>query len=197
MPGPTFAEEEWRGALEQIAKLDAMPDLFVASGSLPPGVPDDFYGQLARIVRARGSRLILDTSGHALAAAVEAGVFLIKPSLRELRTFAQAELVHEGEQEARAKAIIASGACEAVVVSLGAAGVLLASCEGCERMRSPTVPARSKVGAGDSMVAGITLGLARGHSLRDAVRFGIAAGAAAVMNDGTELCRREDAQAAL
>jgi ABC-type lipoprotein export system ATPase subunit len=56
------------------------------------------------------------------------------------------------------------------------------------------VPARSKVGAGDSMVAGITLGLARGHSLRDAVRFGIAAGAAAVMNDGTELCRREDAE---
>jgi 6-phosphofructokinase 2 len=194
MPGPTFTEEEWRGALEQIAELEAMPDLFVASGSLPPGVPDDFYGQLARTVRARGSRLILDTSGHALAAAVEAGVFLIKPSLRELRTFAQVELVHEAEQEATVKAIIDSGACEAVVVSHGAAGVLFASRGRCERLRSPTVPVRSKVGAGDSMVAGIVLALARGHSLRDAVRFGIAAGAAAVMNDGTELCRREDAE---
>ena len=85
MPGPTFTEAEWRGALERIAKMEAMPELVVASGSLPPGVPDDFYAQLARIVRERGSRFILDTSGPALSAAVRAGVFLIKPSLRELR----------------------------------------------------------------------------------------------------------------
>jgi 6-phosphofructokinase 2 len=56
------------------------------------------------------------------------------------------------------------------------------------------VPVRSKVGAGDSMVAGIVLGLARDYSLRDAVRFGIAAGTAAVMMPGTGLCRREDAE---
>ena len=75
-----------------------------------------------------------------------------------------------------------------MVVSLGAAGVLLASSAGCERMRSPTVAVRSKVGAGDSMVAGIALSLAQGRSLRDAVRFGVAAGAAARMNAGTEVC---------
>ena len=90
--------------------------------------------------------------------------------------------------------IVASGGAEVVVVSLGAGGALVASSAGCERLRSPTVPVRSKVGAGDSMVAGIVFGLARDYSLRDAVCFGIAAGAAAVMMPGTRLCRREDAE---
>lgn len=194
MPGPTFTEAEWRGALERVAKMTAMPDLVVASGSLPPGVPDDFYGQLARRVRERGGQFILDTSGPALAAAIHAGVFLIKPSLRELRSLVGDSLEHEADQEKAALRIVETGGAKIVVVSLGAAGALFASSAGCERMRSPTIPVRSKVGAGDSMVAGITLGLARDYSLRDAVRFGIAAGAAAVMNPGTQLCRREDAE---
>ena len=194
MPGPTLTEKEWRGALERIGKMEVMPELVVASGSLPPGVPNDFYAQLARIVRERGSRFILDTSGPALSAAMHAGVFLIKPSLRELRTFVGGDLEGENEQEKAAAGIVANGGAEVVVVSLGAAGALVASQAGCERLRSPTVPVRSKVGAGDSMVAGIVLGLARDYSLRDAVRFGIAAGTAAVMMPGTGLCRREDAE---
>ena len=194
MPGPTFNEADWRGALKRIAKMEAMPEFVVASGSLPPGVPADFYAQLARIVRERGSHFVLDTSGPALSAAVQAGVFLIKPSLRELRVFTGSDLEREAEQEKTAAAIVASGGAEVVVVSLGAGGALVASRAGCERLRSPTVPVRSKVGAGDSTVAGIVLGLARDYSLRNAVRFGIAAGTAAVMMAGTGLCRREDAE---
>ena len=138
--------------------------------------------------------MILDTSGRALAAALGAGVFLIKPSLRELRNLTESSLEHEPEQDAAAREIVARGGAEVVVVSLGAAGVLFATEAGCERLRLPTVPVRSKVGAGDSMVAGITLGLARDYSLRDAVRLGIAAGAASVMTPGTELCRGEDTE---
>jgi 6-phosphofructokinase 2 len=193
MPGPTFTETEWSGARQRIAEM-VLPELVVASGSLPPGVPGDFYAQIAGFVRERGSRFILDTSGAALSEAVRAGVFLIKPSLRELRIFAGSDLEGEAEQEKAASAIVASGGAEVVVVSLGAAGALVASPAGCERLRSPTVPVGSKVGAGDSMVAGIVLGLARDYSLRDAVRFGIAAGAAAVMMPGTGLCRRDDAE---
>ena len=193
-PGPTFSDAEWQAALAHIAERPALPDFVVASGSLPPGVPNEFYGQLARIVRDKERRMIVDTSGSCLTAALQAGVFLVKPSLRELRDFVGSDLEHEGDQERAAMKIIADGGAEVVVVSLGAAGVLFASKDECERVRSPTVPVRSKVGAGDSMVAGITLGLARNHTLRDAVRLGIAAGAAAVMNPGTALCRREDAE---
>jgi 6-phosphofructokinase 2 len=81
-----------------------------------------------------------------------------------------------------------------VVVTLGSAGALLVWQEGSTRLRAPTVPIESKVGAGDSTVAGIVLGLSQGESLLDAVKFGLASGAAAVMTPGTELCRGEDAR---
>lgn len=191
MPGPTVSETEWEDLLDRLTAEPRLSDWVVASGSLAPGIPDDFYARLARIVRSRGGRLILDTSGAPLIASLEEGVYMIKPSLRELRSLTHSELAHESEQEEAALRLVKSGKCEVVVVSLAAAGVLLATRSGCQWFRSPTVAVRSRVGAGDSMVAGIALSLAHYRELPDAVRFGIAAGAAAVMNPGTELCHRD------
>jgi 6-phosphofructokinase 2 len=126
--------------------------------------------------------------------AVEEGVFLIKPNLPEFTELMGQERVDEKQEEHLARELVSTNKCEAVVVSLGAAGVLVASAEGVERVRAPLVPIKSKVGAGDSTVAGIVLALARGQSWREAVRFGVAAGAAAVMTPGTELCCREDVE---
>ena len=84
---------------------------------------------------------------------------------------------------------------ELLVFALGAGGALWVSRDGREYFPSPQVPVVSKVGAGDSMVAGIVLSLSRGLGLRQAVQFGVAAGAAAVMNPRRELCRRQDAEA--
>lgn len=194
MPGPTFHEAEWRQCLEVVADCAPPPDYLVGSGSLPPGIPDHFYAQLVRAVRDHGVRVVVDTSGAALRAAVQEGVYLIKPNLRELAQLAGSDLADETQQEAAAMTFVQEGRCEIVVVSLGAAGALLVHKEGCERIRSPTVPIQSKVGAGDSMTAGLVLSLARGLPIREAVRFGVAAGAAAVMTPGTELCRREDTE---
>lgn len=196
LPGPTLRRAEVQRSLETLAALDPRPDYIVASGSLPPGVSDDFYLQVATIAREMGARLIVDTSGQALCEVVygDQGVYLIKPNLRELNHLAGRDLTEEEEQEEVAQSIVAQGQAEVVVVSLGAAGVLLVSPAGMQRMRAPVVPIRSKIGAGDSMVAGITLGLAREMDLVEAVRFGVAAGAAAVMTPGTELCRRDDTE---
>jgi hypothetical protein len=188
------SDAEWRRCLDTLAALDPPPDYLVASGRLPPGIPTDFYAHVARICHALGTRLIVDTSGDALRATLNERVFLIKPNLRELGLLAGHELVDEAQQEAVARMLVADRMCEVVVVSLGAAGVLYATPDGFERVRAPTVSIKSKVGAGDSMVAGIVLGLARGMGMADAVRFGVAAGAAAVMTPGTELCRRADAE---
>jgi 6-phosphofructokinase 2 len=194
MPGPTLQEAEWRRCLEEISPLLPQVDYLVASGRLPPGVPPNFYGQLAKLAREHNTRLIVDTSGEALRLAVEEGVFLIKPNVREFAELTGRERVDEQEEENLARELVLSNKSEAVVVSLGAAGVLVASAEGTERIRAPLVPIISKVGAGDSTVAGMVLALARGRSWREAVRFGVAAGAAAVMTPGTELCRREDVE---
>jgi 6-phosphofructokinase 2 len=107
-----------------------------------------------------------------------------------MRALTGKALATGAELDAAAMELIERGWCEAVVVSLGAEGALLASGDGCERFASPDVKVQSRVGAGDSMVAGIILALARGESLREAVRFGVAAGA----SPGTELCRRVDAE---
>jgi 6-phosphofructokinase 2 len=194
-PGPDLRDEEWKGCLAKIASLNPMPDFVVASGSLPPGAPTDFYGRLAEVVAAKRSRFVLDSSGAALAEGLRSGsVYLVKPSMRELRGLVGRELTQETEQEEAAMQIVKRGQAEVIVVSVGSAGALLVTAGECKRIPSPTVSVKSKVGAGDSMVAGIVLALARDLSIRDAVRFGIACGAAAVMTPGTHLCRREDAE---
>lgn len=194
MPGPTLREGEWQRCLDELSKIEPKPAYIVASGSLPPGVPQDFYARVASLGKDGGSRVVVDSSGEALSAAARAGVYLLKPNMRELAHLAGHKIESESEQERVAQDLIASGNAEVVVVSLGAAGALLASVKGLARLRAPTVQIVSKIGAGDSMVAGIVLALVRGESLENAVRFGIAAGAAAVMTPGTELCRREDTE---
>ena len=190
LPGPALSEDDWRACVD--ACLDLQPDILVVSGSLPGGVPDDFHAQLASRANAQNTRLIIDSAGHAITSA--RGVYLLKPNLRELGHLAGGDLTDETQIVNAAQSLVAAGVCEAAVVSMGAAGALLATGEGAMRLRAPVVPIRSKVGAGDSMVAGIALALSRGLDLPDAARFGVAAGSAAVMTPGTQLCRREDAE---
>jgi 6-phosphofructokinase 2 len=194
MPGPRLEATEWRRCLNACRDLEAVPDYLVASGSLPRGVPPDFFARLARLCDEKRIRLIVDSSGEALRVAVAEGLFLIKPNLRELRELVGEDLKDESRQEQVVRSLIADKRCRYVVVSLGAAGVLAAGPDDLERLRAPTVKIQSKVGAGDSTVAGIVSGLSRGKAFMDAARYGMAAGAAAVMSPGSKLCRREDVE---
>ncbi|MBN2060771.1 MAG: 1-phosphofructokinase family hexose kinase, partial [Deltaproteobacteria bacterium] len=194
MPGPEFQEHEWEQFLNALSAAEPKPDYLVASGSLPPGVPADFYARVARVGKGRGAKVIIDVSGEAMKEALKEGVYLIKPNIREFRELVGNKIKEESQIKAEARKMIKSGRCEALVISLGAAGALMVSEEITEHILPPTVPIVSKVGAGDSMVAGIVLSLARGKPLRKSILFGVAAGTAAVMTPGTELCRREDAE---
>ena len=194
MPGGGVTEEEWKLCLEKLASIDPSPDYIVSSGSLPPGVPTDVYVQLARQAAKLGARLVVDTSGDALRKVLLESAYLIKPNLREFQDLVGRELADEVEQEKAARELLEESHCEVIVLSLGTAGAWLITKDISEHIRSPSVPIRSRVGAGDSMVGGIVLALARGLDLHRAVRFGVASGAAAVMTDGTELCNREDAE---
>jgi 6-phosphofructokinase 2 len=190
--GPAIQASEWRACLDELEGLN--PDYFVASGSLPRGVPDDFYVHAARIAKRKGARFVLDTSGEALRAALAAGVFLVKPNLRELETMVGRSLRSAPDQEAAAREAIEQGQAEIVTVSLGADGALLATREGCLRLAAPEVEPKSAVGAGDSFVAAMTLGLAQGRTPEDAFVLAVATGTATVLTMGTELCRREDVE---
>jgi 6-phosphofructokinase 2 len=191
MPGPAMNADEWISCLETLFNLE--PAYIVASGSLPAGVPAEIYGEITRYAREYGIRVILDTDGDALNRALGKGVFLLKPNLRELERYAGETLPGEGKIGAAGQRLIAEGLAEVMLVSLGAAGAALITGADCVFLRAPIVPIRSKVGAGDSMVGGVALGLAQGMELTDAARLAVAAGSAAVMTAGTELCRKEDA----
>jgi 6-phosphofructokinase 2 len=175
-----------------IASLDPAPDYLVVSGSLPPEVPADYCATLVKHAPEK-TRVVLDTSGEALRHALKAGAFMVKPNLRELSDLVGRELRHDPDIDDAVRELT-RGSSQHVVVSLGAGGALMATPKEIIRVRSPTVPIRSKVGAGDSMVGGIVLALSRGMDMKEALKFGVAAGAAAVMTPGTELCRREDAE---
>jgi 6-phosphofructokinase 2 len=192
MPGPKLTEDEIEEILAVIEGLNPKPDFLVASGSTPRGVPNDFYQKVADLAKQINSRLILDTSGEPLILAAEKGVYLLKPNMRELGYLAGNTIESEAHQREAAQEIVDSGKAEVVVVSLGAGGALLVTEEISEHLRTPTVPIRSKLGAGDSMVAGIVLKLAQGEDIRQATMYGIAAGAATVMTEGIELCQKSD-----
>ena len=192
MPGLPLREAEWRECLEALAATLPQPKFVVGSGSLPPGVPNDFYAQAAEIAQKLGAKFILDTSGAPLAAALERRVYLIKPNLREMRDLAGAELANQNDWIDAARQYIEAGHVELVALSLGHLGALLVTRE--QALRSQALPIKpvSAVGAGDSFLGAMVFSLAKGNSLADAFRLGVAAGSAALINEGTELCRPED-----
>jgi 6-phosphofructokinase 2 len=193
LPGPEISLRDQERCLDQFSAAAADASFIVASGSLPLGVAEDFYAGVVGLAQALGKPLVLDTSGAALKKAGH-GIYLLKPSLRELQDLAGCRIGTEDEQEQAARAVIAQGGSEIVVLSLGEKGALLVTEETRERFAAIPVEARSTVGAGDSMLAGIVLGLAQGMALREAVRFGMAAGAAALPGSGIELCPRADVE---
>jgi 6-phosphofructokinase 2 len=193
LPGPELSLADQERCLDELSAAATDAAYVVVSGSLPPGAPDNFYGRISELARRQGKRFVLDTSGAALKQA-GFGIYLLKPSLRELADLAARDIRTERDEELAAQQIIAQGRCEILVLSLGAQGALLATASGCERFSAIPVDARSTVGAGDSMLAGIVLGLSDGLALREAVRFGMAAGAAALLGSGTQLCRRIDVE---
>jgi 6-phosphofructokinase 2 len=193
LPGPEVSEADQERCLDQLSELVEEATYIVASGSLPLGVREDFYARVAELAQRLGKRMVLDTSGAALKQAGD-GIHLLKPSLRELQDLVGREIGTPFQQECAAREVIGQGRSKIIVLSLGREGALLATAEECERFAAVPVEAKSTVGAGDSMLAGIVLGLSRGLALRAAVRFGMAAGAAALLGSGTELCRRSDVE---
>lgn len=191
LPGPRLSQAELEQCLARLAEVAGDAHYVVASGTLPPGGPPDFYDRVAAMARDLGARCVLDTSGEPLSH-TGAGVYLLKPSLRELRELVDRDLTGEAAQVAAARELVAAGRCEVVVLSLGAGGALVVTAGSADRFEAIPVAVRSGVGAGDAMLAGITVGLARGRPLHDAVRLGMAAGAAMLTTPGTRPCRREE-----
>lgn len=197
LPGPRLSPTELAHALQRIAELGAGARYWVLSGSLPAGVPDDVYAQLARQARAQGTRLVLDSSGPALRAGLAAGVYGVKPSLRELSELSARPLPTEADQLQAARQWISAGQTQVVALTLGEQGALLVTADQAWRAPPLAVKVLSTIGAGDSFVGGWVAGLAQRDDMRSALAQAMAASAAALLHPGTALCQAADVQALL
>lgn len=194
MPGDDITTHEIKDIGRIIDSLSPTPEIVVISGSLPPGIEPSFMRTLVKELKAKGAKIIADTSGEALTEVLKEGVYLLKPNLGELSSLTgMQELDNESADEA-AKQLINEGKAEIVVVSLGPQGAYLISKDESIHVPAPSVKKLSTVGAGDSMVAGMVAILAKGGSHLDMARMGVACGSAATMSTGTGLFTKENAE---
>lgn len=193
LPGPQLTFAERAQCLDELRRAACSAQFVVASGSLPPGVPADLYQTVADICCDIGVKLVLDTSGCGLLQ-ITSGVFLLKVSVRELRECVGRKLASESEQVAAAQELLQRGLAEAIVVSCGSKGAFLITAGGSQHFSAIKMRSGSGVGAGDAMVAAITVGLSRRWQLAESVRYGLAAGAAMLMTPGTAACTRDDVE---
>jgi len=194
LPGPQLTEHEWRACLNMFTTLERRTRFVVCSGSLPPGVPDDFFGRVTQAAKDPGRKIVVDSSGPPLRAALRAGVYLIKPSLNEFRILTGKAADTQAGRIKACRALIERGQVEVVALTLGEQGALLVTRE--EALAAPALPIKpvSVVGAGDSFLGAMIFSLARGHAMETAFRYGMAGGSAALLLPGTELCQREDVE---
>ncbi len=195
LPGPVWGDED-QGRVFQLLRAAGKADGFaVISGSQPPGVPVDFPARLAAAMA--GMRVVLDTSGAALAEAVAHPIpdlFLLRMDGEEAEALAGHSLTSRAQTAEFAQSLVHRGVARNVIVARGADGSVLADATRRLHAVAPKVTVVSKVGAGDSFVGGFVLSLARGGTPDAALALAVCAAAAAVMSEATDLCRREDVE---
>ena len=190
-PGPHITKVEMDRFRKHLWSIYSKPDLIVASGSVPPGVPDNIYYTLTLGAKDRGVRTILDSTGRWLKEGIKARPYLIKPNVSEAEELLQTELPTEEAITQAAINLVDMGP-QIAIISRGEKGIIAADREKVIKAVPPVVKVQSTVGAGDSTVAGLALKLAQGESLKEACRLAVAMGTAAALTPGTELCRKAD-----
>lgn len=199
LPGPEWGEADAEAVLAACQAETHAGAWVVLSGSQPPGVADDFGHDLAARLRGPGAHLVVDTSGEALRALAEVERPNAVPDLLRFDQVEASDLAGERLNTPNlcggfAAKLVARGVAPAVIIACGADGSVLATPDKVLHCKAPRVPVVSKIGAGDSFVGASVLALARGFSLEEALHYGTAAAAAAVMTPATRLCTLADAK---
>jgi 1-phosphofructokinase family hexose kinase len=187
--GPLVDESKQKELLEKIDSLAKNGDWWVLAGSLPPGVTNDIYARVIQVLNKHDARAILDTSGESLKLGCVEKPYLVKPNAEEAHALTGLPMNKPAEFAAGATEIRRMGA-QNVVISMGKAGALLHTVEGTWLTHSPKIKEKNPIGAGDSMVGGLVWALTQGISLKEALGWGVASGAATASLPGTEVGTR-------
>ncbi len=190
-PGPAI---DYRSLAELRSRLRSRlhtGDWLVLAGSIPPPLDAGLYTEIIREASEAGAHTVLDADGTALAAGAAGHPEMLKGNRRELERLLGRHLDDEASTLEAVREVHQRGV-NNVVVTRGREGAVATTDETYLRGVAPRVRPVSAVGSGDAFLAGVVLTLSRRGSMEEALRLGIAAGTAAVLNPGTELCHRRE-----
>ena len=188
-PGPSLMPADWQTYVAGIADALPLASVLVCSGSVPPGVPDGAYAELAALAHAAGCACVVDASGSVLREAVASGLAIVAPNLAEAEAALgnsqggeDVEAAPNARQRAvaGARGLIAAGALGAVVTAAAAGAAFAAASGPVGWFDAPEVSVRNPIGAGDAFTAALAARLAAGATLDTAARYAVAAGSASV-----------------
>lgn len=187
-PGPELQDPEWQECLSVVKAVKPAPEFLVLSGSMPDGVPSDFYGQLSAYAARNSIKVVLDTSEPGLRTCLDEGVYLAKLNRTEFSELGYPETADHDTLMDGMASLIDEGAAEILIVTLGADGALLVSRSGDKlHFAPPPTEIVSHVGAGDAFVSALVHQLYHHTSLKEAFRYGVAAAATAIQTPGNQL----------
>ena len=192
-PGPHISKKELERLLRKLRGIHPQPDMIVAGGSAPPGVPVNIYYDIVLEAKKNGVRAIVDSESQWLEEGMKAKPYLIKPNVHEAEELLKRELPTE-EAIIQAALDLIETDIEVVVISRGKDGLIAATKEQMVKAVPPPVKIRSTVGAGDCTIAGLALKLAKGEPLIKACRLAVAMGSATALTPGVELCHKADVE---
>lgn len=193
-PGPTLDKAE-------VAKLDKavrarLEDVtwLMLCGSLPPGVPDDFYANLIAFAHKKRVKTFLDTDGEALRLGIEAHPTVVKPNQAEAERLLNTALLTRTQYLNAAEQISRLGA-ESVILSLGSRGVVGTFKGQITEVIPPHINVVSPIGAGDALAAAFLWAMQKQDDVYNALRWGVAAGTASAALPGMQFASLEQARA--
>ncbi len=183
-PGKPVTESEIEQFLVDYKAKLPMADVVVLAGSMPKGVPTDFYAELVTLAKQAGKKVILDTSGEALVKSLSAKPTMIKPNEDEIKQICKVDINSQEELIETAKILQKTGI-EIVAISLGGDGVLVVTDSGVYQGKIPPIKVVNTTGCGDSMVAGFAVGMATGKSIEETIGFAVCTGSANALTKKT------------
>ena len=189
-PGPTVTPEEQEAFMAKYQELLSKATVVAASGSMPKGLPGDFYGQLISLALKAGKPFLLDTSGEALIQGIKAQPYFVKPNNDEIKVLVGAELRSDEDIVHVLQKFMEDGI-KLPVISLGAQGSMAGYNQHVYKITVPKIQCKNPVGSGDSFVAGIAVGIERGMAIEDVLSLGAACGTANAMEDESGFVRKE------
>ena len=191
--GTEVAPEYGKQLIAAAAETAKQCSFITLSGSLPPGLKDDFYLECAEAIHqaAPGCRIVADAEKKLLINALKAPLSFIKPNIHEFQDTFGCEVNSMSELDLEVRKVLDRFPLELICVSLGADGAFIADRNTAWCSRAPQVEVRSIQGAGDSVVAGMCMALERDLPLEEVLHFGVAAAGDSISREGTQLCTRD------